>query len=196
MITYTSTRYWSKLKLKERQRAIGHCMLHSAMSRCLHVIYDCWWLHAVSSATNLQWRNESLVLNFPLQPWLWWAFKLPKECWQHAWTYLDRLPEMSLVFTALRKIPISRCARNTLKPGQTGSSAAIPRFIATIQNCRQMATVKDSIPHVVRTAADQRQRTLYGATIGRIEQVNSTIRLLRLYLDNDQVRSSLTNNYL
>lgn len=51
-----------------------------------------------------------------------------------------------------------------------------------------MATVReDSIPHVVRTAADQRQRSMFSATIGRIEQVNSTIRLLRLYLDNDQV---------
>jgi len=51
-----------------------------------------------------------------------------------------------------------------------------------------MATVReDNIPHVVRTAADQRQKDMVKATIGRIEQVNSTIRLLRLYLDNDQV---------
>ncbi|KAK5106981.1 hypothetical protein LTS08_001106 [Lithohypha guttulata] len=49
-----------------------------------------------------------------------------------------------------------------------------------------MATVKDSIPHIVRTSADQRQRDMFRATIGRIEQVNSKIRLLRLYLDNDQ----------
>lgn len=52
---------------------------------------------------------------------------------------------------------------------------------------RNMATVKDSIPHVVRTAQDQRQQGFYSATIGRIEQVNDTIRLYRLYLDNDQV---------
>lgn len=53
---------------------------------------------------------------------------------------------------------------------------------------RTMASVReDNIPHVVRTAADQRQKDMYSATIGRIEQVNSTIRLLRLYLDNDQV---------
>jgi len=51
-----------------------------------------------------------------------------------------------------------------------------------------MATVReDNIPHVVRTAADERQKVMYSATIGRIEQVNSTIRLLRLYLDPDQV---------
>lgn len=50
-----------------------------------------------------------------------------------------------------------------------------------------MATVKDDIPHVIRTAADQRQQGMYGATIGRIEQVNSTIRTFRLYLDRDQV---------
>ena len=51
-----------------------------------------------------------------------------------------------------------------------------------------MATVKDSIPHVERTATDQRQTSMFRASIGRIEQVNSTIRLLRLYLDSDQVR--------
>lgn len=53
-----------------------------------------------------------------------------------------------------------------------------------------MANVKDSIPHVVRTAADQRQRASYNANIGRIEQVNSTIRVLRLYLEDGQVRIS------
>ena len=58
---------------------------------------------------------------------------------------------------------------------------------------RTMASVReDNIPHVVRTAADQRQKDMYSATIGRIEQVNSTIRLLRLYLDNDQVGESQT----
>lgn len=57
------------------------------------------------------------------------------------------------------------------------------------QQIRKMATVKDSVPHLARTAADERQRTLYSASIGRIEQVNSKIRLLRLYLDGDQVRT-------
>ena len=56
---------------------------------------------------------------------------------------------------------------------------------------KSMATVKDSIPHVERTATDQRQSSMVHATIGRIEQVNSRIRLLRLYLDHDQVRKSL-----
>ena len=58
---------------------------------------------------------------------------------------------------------------------------------ASPSRTRSMATVKDSIPHVERTATDQRQSSMVGATIGRIEQVNSRIRLLRLYLDNNQV---------
>lgn len=55
-----------------------------------------------------------------------------------------------------------------------------------------MATVKDSVPHIVRTATDERQRTMYSASVGRIEQVNSKVRLLRLYLDNDQVSKAPT----
>jgi len=66
-------------------------------------------------------------------------------------------------------------------------SQTVPR---QLRGRRTMATVKDSIPHVVRTAQDQRQQGLYTATIGRIEQVNSGIRLFRLYLDTDQVGSS------
>lgn len=56
-----------------------------------------------------------------------------------------------------------------------------------------MADVKDAIPHVVRTAADQRQEGLHDATIGRIEQVNSKIRLFRLYLLPDAVGNVTMN---
>ena len=70
------------------------------------------------------------------------------------------------------------------------NSSCCTAYITSVRfriSARKMATVKDSIPHVVRTAKDERQRTMYSASIGRIEQVNSTIRLLRLYLDNEQV---------
>lgn len=50
-----------------------------------------------------------------------------------------------------------------------------------------MATVNDSIPHVVRTAEDPRQQGVWTARLSRIEQVNPTIRLLRLSLPKDGV---------
>lgn len=50
-----------------------------------------------------------------------------------------------------------------------------------------MATVKDSIPHVVRTAHEPRQDGMWTATLSKIEQINSTIRLLRLSLPKDGV---------
>lgn len=52
---------------------------------------------------------------------------------------------------------------------------------------RRMATVKDHIPHTQRTANDPRQTGLFDATISRIDQINSKIRLLRLSLAIDEV---------
>ena len=54
---------------------------------------------------------------------------------------------------------------------------------------RPMATVKDSIPHVVRTAHERRHSGSWVATLSKIEQVNSTIRLLRLSLPKEGVRT-------
>ncbi|KIX01869.1 uncharacterized protein Z518_09596 [Rhinocladiella mackenziei CBS 650.93] len=48
-----------------------------------------------------------------------------------------------------------------------------------------MATVKDSIPHIIRTAEDPRQNGVWSGRLSRIEQVNSKIRLLRLSLSRD-----------
>ncbi|KAK4936307.1 hypothetical protein LTR10_022784 [Elasticomyces elasticus] len=48
-----------------------------------------------------------------------------------------------------------------------------------------MATVKDSIPHIIRTAEDPRQKGVWTARLSKIEQVNSKIRLLRLSLPKD-----------
>lgn len=52
---------------------------------------------------------------------------------------------------------------------------------------RTMATVKDHTPHTQRTANDPRQTGLFDATLSRIDQVNSKIRLLRLSLPIDGV---------
>lgn len=53
---------------------------------------------------------------------------------------------------------------------------------------RAMATVReDSIPHIVRTAHEQRAAGVWNATIGRIEPINSTIRLIRLDLNGHVV---------
>ena len=52
-----------------------------------------------------------------------------------------------------------------------------------------MATVKDSIPHVIRTANDPRQSGLHDAIISDVQQVNSKIRLVKLSLPRDGVRT-------
>ena len=51
-----------------------------------------------------------------------------------------------------------------------------------------MATVKNSIPHTVRTAHERRHSGAWTATLSKIEDVNSIIRLLRLGLPKDGVR--------
>ncbi|KIW17238.1 hypothetical protein PV08_04429 [Exophiala spinifera] len=48
-----------------------------------------------------------------------------------------------------------------------------------------MATVKDSIPHIIRTAEDPRQQGVWTARLSKIEQVNSKIRLLNLSLPRE-----------
>lgn len=51
-----------------------------------------------------------------------------------------------------------------------------------------MATVReDSIPHIVRTAHERRIEGVWKAKIGKIEQVNRNIRLIRLNLDGEAV---------
>ena len=58
----------------------------------------------------------------------------------------------------------------------------------TFWQSRSMATVKDSIPHIIRTADDPRQNGIWSARLSRIEQINSRIRLLRLSLPKEGVR--------
>ncbi|EXJ88494.1 hypothetical protein A1O1_05424 [Capronia coronata CBS 617.96] len=48
-----------------------------------------------------------------------------------------------------------------------------------------MATLIDSIPHIIRTAEDPRQEGVWTARLSRIDQVNSKIRVLRLSLPKD-----------
>ncbi|OAL26141.1 hypothetical protein AYO20_10194 [Fonsecaea nubica] len=48
-----------------------------------------------------------------------------------------------------------------------------------------MATVKDSVPHIIRTAEDPRQRGIWTARLSKVEHINSKIRLLRLSLQRD-----------
>merc|ERR1711939_41547 len=66
------------------------------------------------------------------------------------------------------------------------STAHFPAILSlTLTKSRGMATVKDSIPHIVRTAEDPRQKGVWSARLSRIDQVNSKIRLLRLSLPKD-----------
>ena len=59
------------------------------------------------------------------------------------------------------------------------ASRTTPR--STFISSRTMANVReDSIPHVVRTAHEQRQAGVWNATVSQIDEVNSSIRLIRL----------------
>lgn len=63
-----------------------------------------------------------------------------------------------------------------------------------------MSPRKDSIPHEMRTAAEPRQNKLYTVHLTHVEQINPTVRLLRLSLpsgatadeEDDAVRDTLT----
>lgn len=69
------------------------------------------------------------------------------------------------------------------------SHLAVTRALSFPKQLNQsMASVVDSVPHLVRTANDPRQTGLYDATLSRIEQVNLRIRLLQLSIPRDGVR--------
>lgn len=59
---------------------------------------------------------------------------------------------------------------------------------------RTMATVRGHLPHTVRTANDPRQTGFFDATISRVDEINRKIRLLRLSLPVDQVRTAAHND--
>jgi hypothetical protein len=59
--------------------------------------------------------------------------------------------------------------------------------LGNITPVKTMATVKDHIPHMQRTANDPRQTGLFDSRISHIDQINSQIRLLRLNLPIDGV---------
>ena len=53
-------------------------------------------------------------------------------------------------------------------------------LIAPAIQHQMISTLKSSLPHVERTAAEPRQNKLYNVQLSHIEQVNPTVRLLRL----------------
>jgi hypothetical protein len=53
---------------------------------------------------------------------------------------------------------------------------------------RQMATASSSVPHLERTKNDFRQEgLLYNAKISKVDEVNSSIRLIELALPHNEV---------
>ena len=69
-----------------------------------------------------------------------------------------------------------------------------PRWLQAHQRAAaSMAPRKDSIPHEMRTAAEPRQNKLHAVRLAHIEQINPSVRLLRLSLaagEDADVRSS------
>jgi hypothetical protein len=53
-----------------------------------------------------------------------------------------------------------------------------------------MASVSDSVPHIVRTAKDPRQQSLFNVKVSEVDQVNSFVRLIQLELPKNGVGSS------
>ena len=61
----------------------------------------------------------------------------------------------------------------------TLSCRFVPR-LPSRQTCRFMATVRSSLPHEERTAAEPRENRLEPVILSHIRQVNDNVRLLRL----------------
>jgi hypothetical protein len=86
------------------------------------------------------------------------------------------------MFKRLFSSAIARLPRSCL------TAALYRSMLYDLSSKRKMATVReDSIPHIVRTAHEQRLAGSWNAVISSIEQVNSMIRLIRLALANEPV---------
>ena len=55
---------------------------------------------------------------------------------------------------------------------------------------RSMASVSNSIPHIIRTAKDPRQHDLHRVIVSKVDEVNSSVRLVQLQFPNTGVSPS------
>ncbi|KAJ5190532.1 uncharacterized protein N7498_009517 [Penicillium cinerascens] len=98
--------------------------------------------------------------------------------WKRPWSYWDfDPPALQRYFqTRLNQMRGLRLCRPILRSAQRSSQRAITG------TARSMSQREDSIPHELRTAAEPRQNHLYPVRLSQVDQVNPSIRLLRLAL--------------
>ncbi len=53
-----------------------------------------------------------------------------------------------------------------------------------------MASVFNSVPHIIRTAKDPRQLDLHKVIVSKVDEVNSSVRLIQLQFPNTGVGTS------
>lgn len=89
---------------------------------------------------------------------------------------------------------ITRTVISASRCGQVNPAISIrPSTHLRHQVCkRHMAAVVQDVPHLERTANDARQRDLHHAKISHVEQVNKTIRTIRLSLSKAGVGIAFT----
>lgn len=63
---------------------------------------------------------------------------------------------------------------------------AISKSLSGPTSVRRMATIRSSLPHTERTAAEPRENQLEPVVLSHIRAVNDTIRLLRLKAVDEQ----------
>jgi hypothetical protein len=95
---------------------------------------------------------------------------------------------LSLILMQQVKSLLSRCKCNFPSASLHQAGAAFrPHLYAGIRPrphrvASNMTSRIDSIPHETRTAAEPRQNKLYTVRLAHIEQINPSVRLLRLAL--------------
>lgn len=88
----------------------------------------------------------------------------------------NTLAFQSYLQTRLNQMRGLRLCQPILRSAQRSSQRAITG------TARSMSQREDSIPHELRTAAEPRQIHLYPVRLSQVDQVNPSIRLLRLAL--------------
>jgi hypothetical protein len=93
---------------------------------------------------------------------------------------------------AIQSLNLCSIQRTVLhRAGKTSRRQLLwPRSVTT------MTPRKDSIPHETRTAAEPRQNKLYTVRLAHVEQINPSVRLLRLALPQEAPSDETAVRYL
>jgi hypothetical protein len=129
----------------------------------------------------------SYMMSLRVKPSKLLQFVQPRDTSRNASSHLS--------MRSMKSIRISNiCSLNCTTLHRAGKTYR--RQLLWLRSVTTMTPRKDSISHETRTAAEPRQNKLYTVRLARVEQVNPSVRLLRLALPQEAPSDETAVHYL